>query len=232
MTRRRAFLALAGVAVIVGVLVLQVGSPDAGPGEVADQVRAAGPLGPAALLAWFVLQCVVVPLPSEPAMMAAGFVYGFGAAFGITWLGVVLGAAACFGLARRLGRPFVERFVRAERLELLDAHVGGRGLVATFGVVLALRLFAFTSFDVLSYGCGLLRFPFRWFLLATVLGALPKVVAFTYAGASMAARPGWLDGVMLAGMASGLLVLPWLTRLGRQAAKARQADAGAGRGPV
>ena len=232
MTRRRAFLALAGLGVIVGVLVLRSDLPTLEPGEIADQIRAAGPLGPVALLAWFVLQCVVVPLPSEPAMMAAGFIYGFGFAFGITWLGVVLGAAACFGLARSLGRPFVERFVRAERLEALDARVGGRGLVATFAIVLALRLFAFTSFDVLSYGCGLLRFPFRWFLLATVLGAVPKVVAFTYAGAGMGARPGWLDGVMLVGMVSGLLVLPWLVRLGRQSVGAQKADAGVDRGSV
>ncbi len=230
MTWRRAFLALAGVAVIVGLLTLLL--PTLEPGDVADQIRAAGPLGPAALLAWFVLQCVVVPLPSEPAMMAAGFVYGFGFAFGITWLGVVLGAAACFGLARRFGRPFVERFVRSERLEALDARVGGRGLVATFALVLALRLFTFTSFDVLSYGCGLLRFPFRWFLLATVLGAVPKVVAFTYAGAGMGARPGWLDGVMLVGMLSGLLVLPWLVRLGRQTGGVPKADAGVDRGSV
>ena len=232
MTRRRAFLALAGLGVIVGVLVLRSDLPTLEPGEIADQIRAAGPLGPAALLAWFVLQCVVVPLPSEPAMMAAGFVYGFGSAFGITWLGVVLGAAACFGLARRLGRPFVERFVRAERLEALDARVGGRGLVATFAIVLALRFFAFTSFDVLSYGCGLLRFPFRWFLLATVLGAVPKVVAFTYAGAGVGARPGWLDGVMLVGMVPGLLVLPWLVRLGRQAVGTQKADASVDRGSV
>lgn len=232
MTRRRAFLALAGFGVIVGVLVLRSDLPTLEPEEVATRIRAAGALGPVALLAWFVLQCVVVPLPSEPAMMAAGFVYGFGFAFGITWLGVVLGAAACFGLARSLGRPFVERFVRAERLEALDARVGGRGLVATFALVLALRLFAFTSFDVLSYGCGLLRFPFRWFLLATVLGAVPKVVAFTYAGAGVGERPGWLDGVMLVGMVSGLLVLPWLVRLGRQTVGTQKADAGVDRGPV
>ena len=113
MTRRRAFLALAGFAVIVGVLVLRSDLPTLEPEEVANRIRAAGPLGPAALLAWFVLQCVVVPLPSEPAMMAAGFVYGFGFAFGITWLGVVLGAAACFGLRseeRRVGKECRSRW--------------------------------------------------------------------------------------------------------------------------
>jgi uncharacterized membrane protein YdjX (TVP38/TMEM64 family) len=232
MTWRRALLALAGVAALVGIFLVHWDFPTLEPATVADRIRAAGPLGPAALLAWFVLQCVVVPLPSEPAMMAAGFLYGFGSAFAITWLGVVLGAAACFGLARRFGRPFVERFVRSERLEALDDRVGGRGLVATFAIVLALRLFAFTSFDVLSYGCGLLRFPFRWFIVATVLGAVPKVVAFTYAGAGLGVRPGWLDGVILAGSLSGLLALPWLVRLGRQTAGARNADAGVDRGSV
>ncbi len=234
MTRRRVFLALAGLGVIATLLVVQWqwDLPTLEPEAVAERVRAAGPLGHLALHAWFVLQCVVAPLPSEPAMMAAGFVYGFGVAFGITWLGVVLGAAACFGLARRFGRPFVERFVRAERLEALDARVAGQGLAATFAVVLALRLFTFTSFDVLSYGCGLLRFPFRWFLLATVLGAVPKVVAFTYAGAGIGERPGWLDGVILAGSLSGLLALPWLVRLGRRAVGTQKADASVDRGSV
>jgi len=89
-------------------------------------------------------------------------------------------------------------------------------LGGAFAIVLALRLFAFTSFDVLSYACGLVRFPFRWFLLATALGAVPKVFAFTYAGASIGARPRWLDGLMLVGTLGVLLVLPWLIRLGRR----------------
>jgi uncharacterized membrane protein YdjX (TVP38/TMEM64 family) len=98
--------------------------------------------------------------------------------------------------------------------------------------VLALRLFTFTSFDVLSYGCGLLAFPFRWFLLATVLGAVPKVGAFTYAGAGIGERPGWLDGVILAGSLSGLLALPWLVRLGRRTVGTQKADASVDRGSV
>jgi uncharacterized membrane protein YdjX (TVP38/TMEM64 family) len=216
----------------VGVVALQPAMPALDPEAVAARVRDAGALGPLALFLWFVLQCVVVPLPSEPAMMAAGFVYGPWLGFGVGWLGVVVGAAACFGLARRFGRPFVERFVRADRLDALDARLGDRGLAATFAVVLALRLFAFTSFDVLSYACGLFRFPFRWFVVATVLGAVPKVFAFTYAGAGIGARPGWLDDVILVGTLSGLLVLPWVVRLGRQAARAAERDAGPGGGAL
>jgi uncharacterized membrane protein YdjX (TVP38/TMEM64 family) len=216
MTRRHSFLILVGVGAFVAGVALWSQFPTLDAEILATRVRAAGALGPVVLFAWFVVQCVVVPLPSEPMMMAAGFVYGVRLAFTIAWVGVVMGAAACFGLARTFGRSFVERFVRSEHLDALDAYVGNRGLAATFAVVLGLRLFAFTSFDVLSYGCGLVRFPFGWFLVATAFGAVPKVFAFTYAGASVGLRPGWLGGVMLAGTLGVLVVLPWLASRGRR----------------
>jgi uncharacterized membrane protein YdjX (TVP38/TMEM64 family) len=56
------------------------------PAVVAAQVRAAGALGPIALLLLLVVQCVVAPLPSEPLMMAAGFTYGAPGGFLIAWL--------------------------------------------------------------------------------------------------------------------------------------------------
>ena len=218
MMQRRTFIVFAGVggALLAIVLWFDLWTPDVH--ALAAQMRAAGPLGPIALFALFVLQCIVAPLPSEPLMMAAGFVYGPALGFAIGWFGVVSGAAACFGLARALGRPLAQRFVRAERLGELDAYVENRGLAATFAIVLGIRLFAFMSFDAVSYGCGLLRFPFRWFLLASAVGVVPKVFAFTYAGASVAARPAWLDGVILAGTFGSLLVLPWLVRRRHRAA--------------
>jgi uncharacterized membrane protein YdjX (TVP38/TMEM64 family) len=158
-----------------------------------------------------ILQCVVAPLPSEPLMVAAGFVYGARIGFGISWISVVLGASACFGLSRRLGRPFASRFVSPAHLATLDTYAGERGRAATFLLVLSLRLFAFTSFDIVSYACGLIGFPFRWFLLATAIGALPKVFAFTYFGANVGGRLWWVDAAILTGM-FGILLVPWIGR--------------------
>ncbi len=69
--------------------------------------------------------------------------------------------------------------------------------------------------DWLSYACGLIGFPFRWFLLATALGALPKVFAFTYFGANVGGRLWWLDAAILAGML-GILLVPWIGRRWRR----------------
>jgi len=68
-------------------------------------------------------------------------------------------------------------------------------------------MLAFHTFDVLSYACGIVRLPFVVFIVATVLGALPKVLAFTYAGATFAARPAWLDAVILVGTFGVLAII-------------------------
>ena len=189
--------------------------------QLAERIRELGAAGPLALFALLILQCVVAPVPSEPLMMAGGYVYGPRLGGLIAWTGVVLGASACFALARVLGRPFAERFVRPERLGEVDRFVDGRGRTAVFLALLAVRVFAFTSFDVVSYGVGLIRFPFPAFLLATAVGVVPKVLAFTYLGANAAGRPPWLDWVITLGTLGVLLLVPWLWRMRARHSAAR-----------
>jgi uncharacterized membrane protein YdjX (TVP38/TMEM64 family) len=174
---------------------------------IADRVRAAGMLGLVGLVALLVVQCVIAPIPSEPIMMAAGYVYGPGPALLISWIGVVLGASACFVFARAYGRPLAERVVKADRLDAAEARLQRGGSMAAFAGVLAIRAFAFHTFDVLSYACGIVRLPFAVFLGATALGALPKVFAFTYAGATFATRPAWLDAIILIGTFGAVAVV-------------------------
>ncbi|MGH7803367.1 MAG: hypothetical protein ACREQJ_03395, partial [Candidatus Binatia bacterium] len=71
--------------------------------ELAEELRALGPIGPIVLFVLFVIQCVIPPIPSEPMMMAAGFVYGPRLGGFVAWLGVVVGACASFTLSRRFG---------------------------------------------------------------------------------------------------------------------------------
>ena len=76
-------------------------------------------------------------------------------------------------------------------------------------------------FDAVSYGCGLVRVPFHWFVLATALGELPKVGSFTYVGAAAGGAPLWLTTWILLAPMAGLVVL----RLARRAARARRSAA-------
>src|SRR5438093_11349076 len=222
MPKRVVLLALAGAVglLTVGGWVFRVAQGRFATETVVAQVRAWGSLGPLTLIALLVVQAVVAPLPSPPRLMAAGFVYGPLIGFAIGWLGLLLGAGACFGLARSLGRPFAERFVRPQRLAAIDQYVGSQS-GATFLTVLSLRVFVPPLFDAVSYGCGLVRLPFHWFALATALGELPKVGSFTYVGAAVGGVPGWLTMWILLAPVAGLVVL----RLARRAARARRSPA-------
>ena len=216
-SRRRWALSLGGaVALAVAGIVLwryvDWASLDAH--AIADRVRAAGAIGPVALFVLLVLQCVVAPLPSEPLMMAAGFLYGPWTGFGLAWSAVLLGATICFLIARMLGRPVAERLASREKLAAFDDTFARRGVLATFLGVLAIRLFAHGSFDIVSYACGLIPFSLPLFLVASGVGVVPKVFAFTYLGASTGDRPGWLDALVLAGTFGMLLLVPiwWRSR--------------------
>ena len=181
--------------------------------DLAEYLRGLGPIGPVVLFVLFVLQCIVAPIPSEPMMMAAGFVYGPQLGGLVAWAGVVVGGCACFGLARRYGRPFVERFVKPERLADLDGFAEGKGRWAAFLLLLGIRVFAFTAFDVVSYGFGLVKVPFPAFLLATAIGVVPKVAAFTYLGVSAGAGPVRVDWAISVAAFGALLIVPiWWRR--------------------
>ena len=188
---------------------------------LADRVHASGPVGPLALIALLIAQAVVAPLPSPPLLMAAGFVYGPWFGFGIGWVGLLLGASCCFGLARAFGRPFAQRFVRPQHLATVDTHIATR-TGATLLAIVSLRVFMPPLFDAVSYGCGVVRVPFSWFVLATALGEVPKVASFTYIGAVSGGASSWLSAWILLGPAIGVVVLRVVrSRLAGRGAKAR-----------
>jgi uncharacterized membrane protein YdjX (TVP38/TMEM64 family) len=200
------------VALVLGGLPVVFGLGGFDRETVIAQARSWGTLGPVVLMALLVLQAVVAPLPAPPLLMAAGFVYGPVTGFGIGWLGLLLGASACFGAARLLGRPVAERFVRAERLAAIDEHVRKQS-GTTFLTILSLRVFMPPFFDAVSYGCGLVAgLPLRWFLLATALGEVPKVASFTYLGAAAGDAPVWLKVWILLVPMAGLFAIRFLRR--------------------
>src|SRR5262249_40517154 len=139
------------------------------------------------------------------------FLYGPWLGFAIGWIGLLLGATACFALARALGRPFAEKFVRPDRLATIDQYVSSQGGPA-FLTVVSLRVLIPPAFDAVSYGCGLVQLPFLSSALATALGEIPRVASFTYLGAVAGTPPTWLTAWILLLPAFGLLVLRMVRR--------------------
>lgn len=176
---------------------------------VREHLRGYGPWAPVVAFVLILGQAIVAPLPSFPLIYANGLLFGTLWGGILSWTAVLASAALCFGLARRWGRPVVERFASPAALRRADALFAHYGV---FAVLLA-RLLPFTAFDLLSYAAGLTRMRLAPFLVATAIGMTPAIFLMAAAGDLGRAAPwtllGFLLGILaLAGVALGLR--PWL----------------------
>lgn len=134
-----------------------------------------------------------VPFPAEFVAIANGMVYGPLWGTVITWTGAMLGAFLAFGLARSLGRPFVERMVARKHWHSIDdwaAAQGGR-------LVLVARFFPVIAFNLINYAAGLSRISWWTFAWATGIGILPLTVLMVVMGDQIRVLPWWIWPVVV-----------------------------------
>lgn len=142
-------------------------------------VEASGPMGPVLFVLAYVGASVTF-VPASMFTMAAGALFGLLPGVALVMLAAVLGASACFAIARGAGRGLVERRLgRDRRVAAIDRAVGARG----FTVVFLLRLTPVLPFSPLNYGLGLTRVRYRDFLAGSV-GMVPAVFMYVSAGAA------------------------------------------------
>src|SRR5688500_11163165 len=90
-------------------------------------VEGYGLLAPLAFFLAEAAQVVCSPLPGGLLPPVGALAFGPWAALALSLSGCALGTAAVFGLARRCGRPLVQRLVKAETIERYAAVLAARG---------------------------------------------------------------------------------------------------------
>jgi uncharacterized membrane protein YdjX (TVP38/TMEM64 family) len=166
-----------------------------------DYLLRFGLWAPAVSFLLMVLQSVAAPLPAFVITLANGLLFGAFWGAVLSWSSAMVGAALCFGIARVLGRPLVERLVGQRPLARADAFFERYGSHA----VLIARLIPLISFDVVSYAAGLTRISLGRFLLATGIGQLPATIAYSVLGENL--TTGSQLGLWAIGVIASLLVL-------------------------
>lgn len=180
---------------------------------VRDHLRGYGPWAPIVAFLLLQLQAVVAPLPSFPVVYANGLLFGTLWGGLLSWVSVLVSAALCFALARRWGRPLVERLVSPAALRRADALFARYGVLA----VLLARLLPFTAFDLLSYAAGLTPMRLFPFLAATAIGMTPATFLMAWLGDLGGHLPGALVGWAL-GLTALAGAAAWLGSRRRQRA--------------
>ena len=208
---RRIWLALAALAALATATIVvwayALGAPMPLPGfelsveAVEREILAWGMWGVAASILLMVLHSFV-PFPAEVVAMANGMLYGLLWGTLITWVGAMLGAYLAFGLARWLGRPFVQAMVAERHHRALDRWAARQGA----GVLLFSRLMPVISFNLINYAAGLTAISWWTFSWATGIGILPLTFLMVALGDGLWSGAGELWPWLIAAAAAGWLL--------------------------
>jgi uncharacterized membrane protein YdjX (TVP38/TMEM64 family) len=169
---------------------------------IQSTLKAAGPLAPLAFILIQALQVVFAPIPGE----ATGFIGGylFGAPLGLLYstLGLTLGSAGAFLIARWLEEHYVKRWIPTEILQKFDFLMERQGALVSF------ILFIFPGFpkDFLCFVLGLSRMPFKLFLLICAVGRIPGTLMLNLQGAKVY-QGDYYSTLIILGLCLVLIVL-------------------------
>jgi len=126
------------------------------------------------------IQGIIVPIPSEVILLAAGLIYGTlgGGIMGI--IGSVGAGLLCYYLSRKGGRPLARKFVGDRALNMADDFIHKYGIWA----ILIFRFIPFIPFDPVSYASGLVDMDVKKYSLGTFLGSIARAFFYAWLGDS------------------------------------------------
>lgn len=136
-------------------------------------------------IAIMAIQGLLVPIPSEIVLIAAGMIWGFlfGGIMGI--IGSMAAGLLCYYVSKKGGRPLAEKFVGKSALDMADNLIQKYGT----GAIIVARFLPFIAFDPISYASGLVDMDAKKYTLGTFIGSIPRAFFYSWLGASLGIRP-------------------------------------------
>lgn len=152
---------------------------DLRPETIRDYLLSFGSWAPLVFIIGYTIGSVTL-MPAAILSITGGLVFGplFGTIY--TVIGASLGAILSFGIARFLGRGFVQPLLKG-KLGQCDAFIGRHSFI----IILFMRLVPIFPFDIVNYGAGVCGIKTGSYIVATVVGIIPGTFAYVYLGSSI-----------------------------------------------
>jgi len=163
-------------ALLIGTLAVTGNIPSSS--EARDFADDLGPLAPLLFVPLFVLINFVIAWAILAG--AAGLLFGTAAGTPLALAGVTAAALAQMAVARRLAGGHHGRLL-PQRTKRVENFLTDNGAVA----VMESRVVPLLPYGVVNYCAGLTRLSYRDMAVGTVIGAAPKVFAYTALGGSL-----------------------------------------------
>jgi uncharacterized membrane protein YdjX (TVP38/TMEM64 family) len=143
-------------------------------GALREWIQSLGTLGPAVFVGLYVLG-VVAGIPGSALTVAAGGLFGSLLGVIVVSLASTIGASLSFLIARYFARNAIANWLsKKEKFKKLDGMTEEHGAM----IVAATRLIPIFPFNLLNYGFGLTRIPFRTYVFWSWLCMLPGTVLY------------------------------------------------------
>lgn len=170
--------------------------------QLVQSVESWGAFAPLLYMLLQIMQTVVAPIPGQVVGSVGGFLFG---TWGIVWtaIGTLIGCYIVFRLARRFGRPLLEKIFKPSVIEQFDFILSSK---STSLILFAIFLLPGFPDDMICYLAGMTPLSIRRLMVILILGKLPTIILTNFLGAGLSDNLGLVAGlsvimVMLLGLA-------------------------------
>ena len=128
-----------------------------------------------------VLQTVVAPIPGQIVGGVGGFLFGN---WGILWttIGSIIGFWLVFVVARKFGRPLLEKIFKKPAVDKFDFIINSKSAAL---IIFAIFLLPGFPDDIVCYVAGLTKLSLKKLMLISILGRFPTIVVTNMIGAGL-----------------------------------------------
>jgi uncharacterized membrane protein YdjX (TVP38/TMEM64 family) len=173
------------------------------PDQWVSSIQRMGNLGIGLYMIFVAIAIIVGPIPSTPATIAAGIVWGPIPAGIYGSLGLFLGSLTAYFIGRTLGRSAVQLFLG--RVIRLSNH---RGEMYLGWLIFLAHVIPVVPCEFVSYGAGISAMSLPIFGIACILGIIPCTFLLTHLGSAFTVGLPLAIGLITAFVAL-ITILPW-----------------------
>ncbi|HZK01462.1 MAG TPA: VTT domain-containing protein [Anaerovoracaceae bacterium] len=141
-----------------------------------------------------VLQIVVSIIPGQFIQFAGGYAFGFWLGYVLSVIGIGMGSAVAFGLARVLGREGVHILFGEKRISKFVKQLNSR---RAFAILFVLFAVPGLPKDLVTYAAGVSHFGFKPFIMLSLIARTPALMGTLIMG-SMLNNESYLGLIILA----------------------------------
>lgn len=144
---------------------------------VQAKLESLGAAAPILFVLLTIIQTIIAPIPGQVVGGIGGLLFGW---WGILWslIGGTIGYLINILLARKFGRPLLEKIFKKEAIDKFDFALGDNAAIILFLIFLLPGL----PDDMVGYMAGLTNIPLGKLMTLVTLGRLPSVIVMNYVG--------------------------------------------------